>query len=454
MNSMWGMDLEQGELLAKQFSSQAGRLESIQRQVGLLMLATGWLGSDWDFFCDDWGRRLSPQMTRAVAALRDASSVLATQVAQQRAASSADGDTGANIGFKEWLALEVDTLKEGFDSAGELIWEEINRHPLVRVHRENFERIHAAGTALGRFLDSVDDAAKRNLEILASGRVPTISELLAQGVISLGLLASVPINYTFGKDFRFGDDGAVGSFTSRQMTYQPINSFTDLTNLTMESYSENGITITKVAEDQWVVSIAGTQGEVSDFRSYTGTARPNDWQANLHTFAYGQSTYGNAIKQLIETHIPPGDRVLLQGHSQGGDQAASLAADPAIFRNYRIDGVVAYGAPIDCINVPRNIPVLSIEIVGDPVVELDLGGRDILLQPAERSNVVTLQLESKLGALPFDNHKTDAYMEAMAKLNPEQAQLLQNFAERANLDSYYGQHDDGQSKYSYTPQRK
>ena len=466
MSGMWGMDLEQGARLARQFSIEANRLESIQRQVGLLMFATGWLGRDWEFFREDWGHRLSPQMTRTVAALRERSEVLSEQVAEQREASRAVVATGHTStakrsvqpdGFGEWLRDGVESAGRTLDSAGRTAWGLLISTPAVRSVLETYERLEATHTALGRFVDVNVRAVGRNAEILLSGRVPTLSELAAQQVVIAGSAAGVAANYLAGKDLRIMDDGSVGTITERSMAVKEVGSIADLTDLTMSSYNENGVIITMTAEGHYIVSIAGTQGELGDPQSYTGSSRANDWQANLHSMAFGTSSYGEAIVEIIRKKVPAGSRILITGHSQGGSQAVTIASNPALHGVYEIDGVIAYGAPVDHAAVPSKIPVLSVEHrsptnSGDLVPLLDLEGVNALGRVRTSPNVTKLELDPPANPGDFfGNHQQDSYSNGMRNMNSQQESMVRQFSIAAGLENYYG---TPESQTAFTPQRQ
>lgn len=66
-----------------------------------------------------------------------------------------------------------------------------------------------------------------------------------------------------------------------------------------------------------------------------------------------------------------GDPVMLVGHSQGGILAAALASDADFRAGHRVTDVVAFGAPVSRFPVPRDVRVLAVEHVQDPVPRLD-----------------------------------------------------------------------------------
>lgn len=121
----------------------------------------------------------------------------------------------------------------------------------------------------------------------------------------------------------------------------------------------------------WVVQLPGTL-----CWSPTAGSSPADLTSDA-ALAAGQRTAlaGSAAQALADAmraaHAPPGEPVLLVGHSLGGMVAADLAADPAFRRRFAVRGVVTAGSPVAGTPVPDQIPVLSLEHRTDPVPRLD-----------------------------------------------------------------------------------
>jgi hypothetical protein len=121
---------------------------------------------------------------------------------------------------------------------------------------------------------------------------------------------------------------------------------------------------------RWVVEIPGTQ-------EWSPTAGPNpvDLTTNLRLMAGQQTEQNEGIRQAMRlAGVPPGEPVMLAGHSQGGITAASLAADPATRAEFDITHVYTGGSPIARFPIPDDVNVLSIEHHQDAVPRLD--GRD------------------------------------------------------------------------------
>ena len=116
----------------------------------------------------------------------------------------------------------------------------------------------------------------------------------------------------------------------------------------------------------WVVELPGTQ----DWDLQAGS-NPLDLSGNLQTIAGGTSAYQQAVVSALRGRVPPGEPVMLVGHSQGGLTAAALAKDPKVRAEFRITHVVTAGAPIAGIGVPAEVQVLSLENKRDPVSRFD-----------------------------------------------------------------------------------
>ncbi len=103
-----------------------------------------------------------------------------------------------------------------------------------------------------------------------------------------------------------------------------------------------------------------------------GAQNGRDWPANLWNMSTGSSAYTEAVKGAIDAAIArdqaanptAGDApssIILAGHSQGGIIAANLASDPNFAASHDIRGIVAAGAPVECAEVPADVPVLSFQ---------------------------------------------------------------------------------------------
>ncbi len=88
MSGFLGMVPEDVEALAAEFQRRAGQVETIVHAVTTRLQATTWVGADREAFEADWTGGLSATLARLATALRETGSIAASNVAQQREASS------------------------------------------------------------------------------------------------------------------------------------------------------------------------------------------------------------------------------------------------------------------------------------------------------------------------------------------------------------------------------
>jgi hypothetical protein len=118
---------------------------------------------------------------------------------------------------------------------------------------------------------------------------------------------------------------------------------------------------------RWLVALPGT----ADWSPAPGRT-PFDLTGDVALMA-GRATAGRAgvVAAMRAVGVRPGEPVLVEGHSQGGILAATLAADPKVRAEFDVSRVVTTGAPIAWVPVPAAVPVLSIEHRDDLVPQLD-----------------------------------------------------------------------------------
>lgn len=121
----------------------------------------------------------------------------------------------------------------------------------------------------------------------------------------------------------------------------------------------------------WVVQLPGTQ----DW-SVHGGSDPMDATSDVRLMAGQETALGRGVAQALgqamqAAGVPPGQPVMLAGHSQGGILAAALAADPWFRRRFNVTHIVTAGSPISRIPVPPSVSVLALEQEQDAVPRLD-----------------------------------------------------------------------------------
>lgn len=127
--------------------------------------------------------------------------------------------------------------------------------------------------------------------------------------------------------------------------------------------------------------------------------------SNLNLIAGESTAYGQAIQQAMqEAGVGPNDPVMLVGHSQGGMQAAALAADPSF--GYDVTHVVTAGSPVATAGVPDDVQVLSLENTGDVVPLLDGQENDA---DAHHTTVHADIHSGSFGAGDGQNHSMSTY---------------------------------------------
>lgn len=125
------------------------------------------------------------------------------------------------------------------------------------------------------------------------------------------------------------------------------------------------IAVTDTGDGAWVVQLPG-------IHSLLPAADPQDLPGALAGLGTGDSAYAGAVVvALTKAGVPPGARVLLVGHSQGGLVATGLSADPAVAARWRITHVVTAGSPVSRSAIGRGTQLLDVVNRRDLVTALD-----------------------------------------------------------------------------------
>lgn len=197
----------------------------------------------------------------------------------------------------------------------------------------------------------------------------------------------------------YGDHrGAVDPAYGGRIEHQAPRTVADLlAGLDATADSEPGvITVQRIGSDEprWIVHLPGTD-------SFTDRGAIRGAAANLDLVAGEDTAYAEAVGiALTDAGVRADEPVLVVGHSQGGMQAAALAADPE--QAFRITHVVTVGAPIATTDLPDDVAVLSLENSADVVPLLDgAPNRD-------DARHVTVSVEVATGDLAA-NHDLAAY---------------------------------------------
>ncbi|MEV8253539.1 hypothetical protein AB0O95_06180 [Rhodoglobus sp. NPDC076762] len=166
----------------------------------------------------------------------------------------------------------------------------------------------------------------------------------------------------------------------------------------------------------WRVLLPSTQDWQEANGAFEGSWNPqgdqgamNDLDSNLSLMLAPsqQAAYERAVTQaMMDAGVLPGDPVMMSGWSQGGILAGKMAADP--LSPFNIQAVFASGSPIDLMDIPESVSVISVQHKGDVVPTLDSpwsGG-------VQRSNWVTISTEAPTDpgtGRPVFAHSSSAY---------------------------------------------
>ncbi|WP_426242712.1 hypothetical protein [Nocardioides sp. LHG3406-4] len=167
----------------------------------------------------------------------------------------------------------------------------------------------------------------------------------------------------------FGDYSGVAVPTEGDHPYAVPAGIADLIGdlATTEAHGDGAISVQRITgadgDTRWIVHLPGTDDFLDDHAI-------RNMGANLNLIAGDDTAYGQAVaKALEQAAVNPSDPVMMVGHSQGGMQAAALAADPGF--GYHVTHVVTAGAPVATSGIPHDVTVLSLENSADVVPSLD-----------------------------------------------------------------------------------
>lgn len=362
----------------------------------------------------------------------------------------------------DWASDAVDWVAQGATAAFDTVSEFIG------------DRLEALGPALNRIAQADATFLSQFTRIFTEGRRPQASELGASVALMGGTAFGAVANLVTGRDdgwFEQGKPYAGYPKVDLSPKDPSIHGYSDLTKATMDAYDHSAIRIQSVTDaagtTRYIVSIPGTEGEIGSPSGWQHNYGANNWAANLGGIAQGtNSTGAEAVKMALENaRIPPGAEILFTGHSQGGTIAANVAADPAIAARYNIKGIIGFGSPMDCADIPKSgpgsVPILSIQHANDVVPKTDLGGQYFggivpvpvplpsgplvipvpILLPDAHPNISHVTLPPVLTGDPFKDI-TEAHIQAgyekdmSGSLSDENKQVWDEFAKKNGLGNF------------------
>ncbi|MGO4783477.1 hypothetical protein [Cryobacterium sp. W22_MBD10_FK3] len=137
--------------------------------------------------------------------------------------------------------------------------------------------------------------------------------------------------------------------------------------------------------------------------------------------------YERAVLAAMEqAGISSTDPVMLVGFSQGGIMAGHLATTQTQLQggDFNVTAVLAYGAPIDGMNIPKETTVVSLQHDGDIVHTLDLTDPSA---HSDKNKWVTYEVDPNTSEQPHNNEIYRATATDLIKKNPGLNDSFANF---------------------------
>lgn len=452
--SLYGMDTDQGEHLAKELSRASRRFAQLSGNLTPVITASPWRGPDGEQFRSDW-KNHSRMLLATSEALRSAADAVREHVRQQLEASSGHaGVSQTGVGQAGGSGSAATPLPAGgasgsasggvagglWDGAGQFI--DTVGDGLGWLAGRASEAAANLADAGGDVVGELVDAGGLGWEFLTTGEPPSVTELIAggTGLLAAGINAGVSASTVGLLHPHLLDDGspvasdpqAVGvgadpAQNGHRSTPVP-SSLAQIMGGVTAAYDDGGkagtpdaaVRITAVDKGNgpaYIVTIPGT----SEWNLRSGS-NPMDTVGNLASASGTLSTASQAVTMAMrQAGIPDGAPVMLVGHSQGGMTAANLAADPGFRGQFNVTNVMTYGSPIDSARIPSSVDTLAVQHPFDVVPRLDLGnakpGATGLVAWPSSSGATVVTLPSPPGAGPGDvlgNHDYNAYAASVA----------------------------------------
>lgn len=472
-----GMDVDAARTLAHMIDRKADELDAVRREIAQLLRNSNWQGNDADAFRQQWNAQHQRQLMTSAETIRQAGKTLRLNIeAQERTSreggdfstgtlntnrsgpsSNGSGDRGLPGSLDDWLMSGFDKAKDGLSWVGDRVhdgvdWVNDRIGDGIAWTKDRIEdgkalvstvvdgvvsRASAFWKGLLRTGDAVGGFLSQFGRIFTEGRIPQPAELLASALIVGGNVGGLVWNTVTGTDHHFFDDGrpTVGEPTATHG--RAPSDLREIVGIGHDSYGTGGVTVTAVTDDngttRFIVAVPGTEAELTSLSDgWGGNPNGRDWAANLYAVANGTSTatkssmeaVDRAIEYYRQQHpdavIPDRPEILLTGHSQGGILTANMSANEDFAQRYDIQGMITNGSPIDCAEIPSDVPVLALQHgseyptrisdVGDVIPRLDLGG-----WPGSPDNVTHGYLPSpSQGINPWETHPQKAYYDSLA----------------------------------------
>lgn len=438
--SFQGMDTEQVTGQSEALARAAQRLEGLLGELDGSVRSVAWVGPDADAFREQWGSTRREGESLVMPGLEDRSRELQQHVEEQDRASE-DGDGGWFGDMMDWLGDTagdaVDAIGDGMDWLGDRI----------------SDGADWVGDRIGEGLDWLGDRVQDRKDLVSTAidavrdfEWPRVTELLVDGATGLIRGTGDAIEALTGIDLKLADDGtgyadAPVPVTGEESGLVPPSDLSQIianTNTTYGDKETGEVSMAVVGNPPTgvIVNIPGTEkwgpGAGDNPMDLTGNAE----QAGSGGWSAGSQATADAIAQLYaDNDIPPGTPLMLNGHSQGGMVASSLAANEDFAAQYNLTNVMTYGSPVDNYSVPSSVNQLNLQHGGDAVPRIDLGGLALGPGGGGSDGATNITLDSP-GAHPFDfgtNHSGAEYQNSVQTQLQDPNSTLSQYSQDPSL---------------------
>ena len=438
--SFQGMDTEQVTGQSEALARAAQRLEGLLGELDGSVRSVAWVGPDADAFREQWGSTRREGESLVMPGLEDRSRELQQHVEEQDRASE-DGDGGWFGDMMDWLGDTagdvVDAIGDGMDWLGDRI----------------SDGADWAGDRIGEGLDWLGDRVQDGKDLVSTAidavrdfEWPRVTELLVDGATGLIRGTGDAIEALTGIDLKLADDGtgyadAPVPVTGEESGLVPPSDLSQIianTNTTYGDKETGEVSMSVVGNPPTgvIVNIPGTEKWGPSAGDNPMDLTGNAEQAGSGGWSAGSQATADAIAQLYaDNDIPPGTPLMLNGHSQGGMIASSLAANEDFASQYNLTNVMTYGSPVDNYSVPSSVNQLNLQHGGDAVPRIDLGGLALGPGGGGSDGATNITLDSP-GAHPFDfgtNHSGAEYQNSVQTQLQDPDSALSQYSQDPSL---------------------
>ena len=431
MTAFRGMNTAQVREHAERLRTASGDVEGLTSRLTSAVRTAEWTGPDADEFRDRWTSLASQRLDGLCTQLRALGDGASAEADEQDAASAVDdapgidGAPGASYGPRPgggylhedspWLPDRFEGPLEGAvsDLAG-LVSDGVGWgvDTGIDLLEDGLGLLGANTAGIAQFQRDADHLGGI-LEDWATGeRVPTIAEVGAAGLLTVGSAGVGVYEAVTGEDTPLLDDRAGGIVESVTTDDTPSPSPQTLQDLILENDAlrmdgsggplETGqIGIQEVrrtggGDPAYIVQVPPTEGAaITDVPgAYGEQGNSRDWGSNLRLVAGQHPAAMDDVRAAMqEAGVPPGADLMIVGHSQGGIVANHLAADPTFnstsgeLGTYDVTHTFSVGSPVQTVvpaqgstqsvNVGHEGGLSAAGISGDLVPTLDLGGAQV-----------------------------------------------------------------------------